>query len=448
MRGHLVELAELGVYPAGAKRPPVFARYAEALVDAGRPAEALALADAAVRLAPHRPEGFAARARALRALGDAGRALAALDALVARAPASALAHDARGVLLSEAGRLGEARAAFATALRLDPRLARAHFGLAMIGEVAPAQRAAMEALATDPAALNEPARAFLLYALAKAYDDAGDAARAFAAAEAGASLRRRRWSGDEASELERLQRAAPGAPGEDRRGDPTEAPVFVFGMPRSGTTLVEQMLAAHPDVYALGETEAFDAAARGGGNPEDLAAAYLAHWPAGARAAKRVIDKSLGNILHIAAIRRAFPSAKFVHVRRDPLDTCLSLHFTLFAAEMPFPPDLAGLGLYYRRYAAIMEAWRAALPPEALYEVVYERLVAEPEAGARALLAFCGLTWAPRCLDFWAQRKPVRTASLAQVRQPIHTRAVGRAGRYEAFLAPLRAALEGSDGPC
>lgn len=163
--------------------------------------------------------------------------------------------------------------------------------------------------------------------------------------------------------------------------------------------------------------------------------------PIGRPCPKRIIDKSLGNVLHIGAIRRAFPRAKLVGVRRDPLDVGLSCHFTLFAQQTPFPPDLAGLGRYGRAHAALMTAWGAALPRESWREVVYERLVADPGGEARALLAFCGLDWDPRCLAFAANPRVVRTASLAQARAPIYARSVGRWRRYAAHLGPLRAAL-------
>jgi tetratricopeptide (TPR) repeat protein len=168
------------------------AERAEALIDAGHLKDALVFAEAAVRLDPTRPEGFAARARALRASGQGAAALVDLDAVITRKP-SAPAHDARGVLLSEAGRLNEARAAFAMALSFEPRFARAHFGLAMLGDITADQLASMEALASEPERLDERDRLFLLYGLAKAYDEAGDFARAFAAAEAGARLRQARW---------------------------------------------------------------------------------------------------------------------------------------------------------------------------------------------------------------------------------------------------------------
>ena len=214
-------------------------------------------------------------------------------------------------------------------------------------------------------------------------------------------------------------------------------------MPRSGTTLVEQILASHPQVAALGETELFAQVAAREADPARCAAAYLAHWPAEARAARRVVDKSLGNFLHIGAIRRAFPRAKLVHVRRDALDCGLSIHFSLFGAQMPFAPGLKGLGRYYRGYERLMAAWGAALPSDVLREVRYERLVADFEGETRALLGFCGLDFHPRCLAFHETQRRVATASLAQVRLPLYFSAVGRARNYDAYLAPLRAALAG-----
>jgi tetratricopeptide (TPR) repeat protein len=433
--------------PAESRKPrdeESLAARAETLIDSGRPRPALAFADRAVSLAPQGWRGLAARARARRALGDARGALADLDAALARRPAWAAAQEARGVLLAEMGRLAEARAAYLAALGCDPAWTRAHFGLAWLGKVDAAHLAAMEALAAVAAPLDAGRRLFLLYALAKGYDDAGDCVRALASSEVGARLRAS--PSPEAAErnLRRLARAGPEAAGETGRGDPTEAPIFVFGMPRSGTTLVEQILASHPHVCALGETEVFGRLADRIREPSELAAAYLAAWPPEARGARRVVDKSLGNFLRLTAIRRAFPNARLVHVRRDPLDCCLSIHFSLFAGETPFPGDLAGIGRYWRGYAALMADWRAALPGEVLHEVVYERLVAEPEREPRALLAFCELPFDARCLAFHETRRPITTASLAQVRRPIYAHSVGRARRYAPFLGRLAEALQGS----
>ena len=420
------------------------AKRAEALVDESRAAEALALAEAAIALAPQRFEGHAARARAFRALDRSDEALTALQAAIACEPDAATAHDACGVLLAELGRLAEARASFLTALRKNPRLARSHFGLVALGSVARAQVEAMERLIAEPEALGQADRLFLHYALAKAYDERGDFARAFAAVEAGAALRRGKAVCDEGEERLRVKRAAPEpASGFQGEGDATEAPVFVFGMPRSGTSLVEQILGSHPDVVALGETELFARQAESA-DGAGLAASYLARLPPRALTARRFVDKSLGNFLAIASIRRALPRAKLVHVRRNPLDSCLSCYFSLFSGQMPFAPDLGAIGRYYRGYADLMAAWRAELRPGAWYEIEYERLVCEPERETRALLAYCGLDWNSRCLAFHETVRPVRTASLVEVRRPLYASAVGRARNYAAFLEPLREGLETS----
>ena len=288
----------------------------------------------------------------------------------------------------------------------------------------------------------KPRRLFLLYALAKAYDEAGDVQRAFACAAAGSQLRRARWSGDEPAERARLAAAAPGeplAPGPCRE----ERLVFVFGLPRSGTTLVEQILAGHGDVFALGETEIFAQQAERGLDPAALATAYLAALPEAASGAARVVDKSLGSVLHIGAIRAAFPGARFVHVRRDPLDVGLSCHFTLFQHDLPFPPDLAGLWpLRARPCQADGRLERGAAAGGLGAESTTKNLVAEPERTARGLLDFVGLDWRPQCLDAGGAPREIRTASLAQAREAPHGRSVGRWRRYEAFLGPLRRELE------
>jgi hypothetical protein len=265
-------------------------------------------------------------------------------------------------------------------------------------------------------------RLFLLYAPAKAYDEAGDVKRAFLAAEAGAQLRRARWIGDADAELGRLAEAAPGRAAAGGKGDLDKRVVFVFGLPRSGTTLVGQILASHGDVVTLGETERFAQEAKRHANPANLARAYLDALPAAARGAACVVDKSLGSALHIGAIRAAFPNARLVHVRRDP-------------------PDLAAFGRYARAHGALMQAWGRALPGTVWRGQTYEALVTAPERETRDLLAFLGLEMHPECLSFAGARREVRTASLAQVREAPHRRSVGRWRRYTPYLAPLRGAL-------
>ena len=218
-------------------------------------------------------------------------------------------------------------------------------------------------------------------------------------------------------------------------------------MPRSGTALVEHILASHADVFAFGETERFAREAGAEPDPAQVAAGYLGAWPPAARAARRVVDKSLGNFLHIGAIRSAFPRAKLVHIRREAMDCCLSIHFSLFSGKMPFPADLGGIGRYISGYEALMDTWRAILAPGTMHEIHYERLVADFEGEMRKLLDFCGLTWDPRCLAFHETTRTVTTASLAQVRTPLYSSAVGRARNYAPWLGALRAALDGEENP-
>jgi hypothetical protein len=236
--------------------------------------------------------------------------------------------------------------------------------------------------------------------------------------------------------------------------------VFVVGMPRSGTTLVEQILASHPAVFGAGELELMPRAVAGlrAAHPEaafpDLAAmlddadlrALGARYLAGLDRiappeAARVTDKLPLNFVHVGLIHLALPGARLVHVRRDPLDTCVSCYSKLFAGNQPFAYDLGELGRYYRAYTSVMAHWRRVLPPGVLLELDYEAVVADLERAARRLVAHCGLGWDDACLAFHRTERPIRTASALQVRRPLYTEAIGRAAAYAPWLAPLIAAL-------
>ncbi len=238
-----------------------------------------------------------------------------------------------------------------------------------------------------------------------------------------------------------------------------EGLVFVVGMPRSGTSLVEQILASHPSVHACGElpfiaqlaAQVGDLAGDGGGYPrgvsrlsaqdlDRLAHSYLAkvgEIPAGAT---RVTDKMPDNFLHLGLIGLLFPQAKVLHCVRDPLDTCLSCHVQNFDVGHAYAYDLADLGFYYREYARLMEHWRAVRPLPML-DVRYEDLVAALEDVSRRILDFCGLPWDERCLDFHRTGRLVNTASYDQVRRPVYSSSVGRWRHYEKHLGPLIEAL-------
>jgi hypothetical protein len=235
-------------------------------------------------------------------------------------------------------------------------------------------------------------------------------------------------------------------------------------MPRSGTTLVEQILSSHPEVFGAGEITDFDKAVAGLGgvaagalhSPEAVSlmsadqfrrigASYVERLAAIAPArAARITNKTPGNFSLAGLIHLALPNVRFIHMRRDAVDTCLSCFSSLFVGNLPYAYELGELGRYYRAYEALMAHWREALPRGVMLEVRYEELVADLEGQARSIVGHCGLEWDARCLDFHQNRRQVRTASATQVRERIYKSSVGRWRRYEPFLGPLLAELRPS----
>lgn len=249
-----------------------------------------------------------------------------------------------------------------------------------------------------------------------------------------------------------------------RPTDPGDQPVFIVGMPRSGSTLIERMLHAHPDAAGMGESGAMRAIihdlsagavagtayprcveALGGDDVDALGARYMELLDPPPRV-RRAVDKHLGNYWHLGLINILFPSARIIHSRRDPLDTCLSCFVErLTPTEAPFAGDQRSLGLYYREYLRLMEHWRGVLDMPVL-DVDYEGIVRDPETMTRRIIEFCGLDWDEACLRHHEVRRVETTISFDQVRRPIYRTAVGRAARFGALLDPLRRALEGDGG--
>ena len=365
------------------------------------PAEALALADAAIRRAPC-AAGFAARARALRLLGDRPGALAALDALFARRRRIPRRRMTRArCCWPRPAEIEEARVGFATRAakrsRLRPRPFRAR-----------------HARSRRPRPTRRYGGAGGLRRAARRFAAAVPALRARQGLRRCRRLRPRLRGGRGGRAPARFARcakpaicagspqAAPGAAAAAGGGDGGPKRRFSCSACRDpARRWSSRSWRATPTGPRARRDRAFagprSAQARRGGWPPPISRIGRTR-----RAnARRVVDKSLGNFLHIGALRRALPNAKLVHVRRDPQDVCLSIFFSLFSRDMPLPADLAGLGRYHRGYAALMAQWRAALGP-ALHEVSYERLVADCEGETRALLAFCGLPLDARCLAFHA----------------------------------------------
>ena len=449
-----------------------------------------------------RPDYFNARynlGKALQAAGKAEAAVDALRALVEMAPGDAGAWDALGSALLDAGRAEEALDVHRHALSLDAELADAHNGLGLayvdLGRFDEAVECFRHALELDPtftkAALNLtrakrfaevgdadlrclrtmveradlPAEenADLRFALGKALDDLGEhgaAFRQFAAANAARGALEHFDAEAHARWCERIREVFDAALFERCAGwglkDTT--PILIVGMPRSGTTLVEQILASHPAVYGGDELGALQALAndlpsRLGGKPYPDCVAkisrslvrrvgerYVAALRARGGDATRITDKMPANFLHLGLLALALPRARIVHCVRHPLDVAVSIWFHQFTQGHAYSWRLADIGAYYRAYRGLMAHWHAVLPIP-VHDLHYEQLVADPEPNVRAMLEACGLAWDPACLDFHRTRRAVHTASAWQVRQPINARAVGRWRAYENELAELRGQL-------
>jgi len=241
-------------------------------------------------------------------------------------------------------------------------------------------------------------------------------------------------------------------------GSNSEMPIFIFGMPRSGTTLLEQIIASHPNVYGGGELQFFNQIDQklapslkankpypeclsfiDDGTTHDIAELYLKETRTLVNYT-RITDKNPYNFLHLGLISLLFPKASFIHCQRHPLDTCISIYFQNFSTHNYFAYDLNELGEYYLEYLKLMNHWRQVLPIN-IFELKYEDIVQQPEKVSRKLIEFCGLEWDSSCLDFYKKDHLVFTASAWQVRQPIYTTSCGRWQKYEQFLDPLKELL-------
>ncbi len=420
--------------------------------------------------------------------GRLDRAQTRLEAVVARAPDLAAAQHNLGAVRQALGRWGGAAEAYGRAVALQPAAGESRVGLAMalaaLGQLPqalaenrvltaqPAYRWAaltrvalldsaaitdedlttMQAAAADPT-VAEAERIGLFFALGEVLERRGRDTEAFDAYAAGNGLNRARI--DPAAAAEANARAAdyvlktitPAfAAANQGRGDRATAPIFIVGMPRSGSTLIEQMLGAHPQVQALGETGVLprllqDGYPKSGAALADLAARYREGLRARGWDGRLIpVDKTLENYLHAGLIGVLFPRAVILHAVRDPIDTSFACWRQLFAGGNETLYDFADIGAEYRRYRRLMAGWEA-LAPGRIAELRYEALVAEPEAQARRLLEIAGLPWNPDILRFHEQAGVVQTASVAQVRQPLYTTSVQRWRRHAEQLQPLIDAL-------
>ena len=378
-----------------------------------------------------------------------------LEKAIAAEPDTAMLHGMLAGQLLAFGRLDEAVQAMDRMIALDPQNGAAHAFLSDMKTYVPGDPhlAALERIANAARPAEE--HCVLRYALAKAYTDIGRHEEAFRLYLEANRLRRRMLDYDVAhalGELRRVQsvftpelmRARQGA------GDPSGRPIFIVGVMRSGSTLVEQILTSHPRVHGIGEMPNLRAAMAqtvqtypeqvamlGPADLRRMGEHYLKLGSAGARAAARITDKTLSNDVLVGLIHLILPGARIIHVVRDAVDTCLSAFATNFGAAYPYTTDLSDLGRYYRAQREMMAHWRRLLPPGAFLEVRYEDVVSDIAGQARRLLQFCDLEWDPAVLAFHQSSRAVWTASAAQIRRPLYASSVGRWRPPPDLLRPL-----------
>jgi tetratricopeptide (TPR) repeat protein len=440
--------------------------YAIVLHRQNKAVEALEQLDLLLAAEPDNPSYIFLQAAALARIGEYERAIALYEEVLAHYPASARGWLSLGHAAKTAGRQFQAIAAYNRSIELAPHFGEAYWSLANMKTYRFDERAS-GAMQTQLARsdISQEDRFHLHFALGKLFEDEGRYAASFEHYAEGARLRRRELDYD-AAETSAMVRehqtlfSAEFLAARRGQGAPAPDPIFIVGLPRAGSTLLEQILSSHsavegtmelPDIIMLAK-EIGGGRSRGGAYPAALAAmsadqlcalgeTYLARTRVQRKTAKPFfIDKMPNNFQHIGLIRLTLPNAKIIDARRHPMACCFSAFKQHFARGQRFSYDLGEIARYYADYVALMGHFDA-IDPGRVHRVLYEDMVRDPETQIRKLLAYCNLPFEPACLEFHANTRAVRTASSEQVRQPIYGEAVDHWRHYEPWLGPLKEAL-------
>jgi tetratricopeptide (TPR) repeat protein len=434
-----------------------------------KPAEALAQFEKACEITPQNAVCHNNRAGALSELSRYDEAVAACETALQLNPCLAEPYVNLGAVKQTLGDLDQAYNAYERALEINPDLVQAIFSLSNIasGPVSDATVSSIEKL-LESEKLPKSAKSQLHFALARIYERNRNFAAAFEAAAKANTMESRR-AHYEPVVYKRFVTALKDTFAteffEKRRafGSPADRPIFIVGMPRSGTTLIEQVLATHPQVFGGGElftlpelvgdlrrwgraSKPFPPGIAELEEPDVLriAGAYRRHTRAIAGPTYRVTDKMPSNTFYLGLVALLFPSAKIIHCRRNPLDVFISSYFMMFRNPLPYSGSQRDFAHFYKSQEDVMAHWRRVLPIR-IHEVDYENFVGDQEAETKTLLEYCELEWDPRCLDFHLTKRPVRTGSDVQVRRPLHAKSVGRSEPYAEHLKELERLLSESN---
>ncbi len=418
--------------------------------------EAEASYSRALQLRPDYVHAHTSLARVLRQQGRAAAAEESCRRALDLQPDSADSVAFLAELHADRGEFPEAEGLFKHALEITPELPAAWAGLAHCRRMTAADAAWLpgaQRLLTQKLPLHQ--EIYLRFAVGKYFDDIQDYPGAFENYRLANELTRQYSVTFDRLGFTRQVDHIVGSCSREwlrrLRCDKvsSERPIFIVGMPRSGTSLAEQILASHPDVFGAGELPFWHEAATvfDSAPAEEATQASIVAWLAQTYVEKlaerspgalRVIDKMPTNFKLLGLIHAALPNARIIHMRRHPIDTCLSIYFQNFSIAHAYASDLEDLTHYYSEYLRLMAHWRAALPESSILDVSYEKLVSDPEDSIRVMLEFVGLPWDGRCLEFHTTRRTVITPSKWQVRQRINHTSVDRWRNYERFVGPLR----------
>jgi tetratricopeptide (TPR) repeat protein len=421
----------------------------------GRVAEAETWLRRAIKINPKHVEARSNLGLAFVFLGRLSDAKAQFRKALKFAPRSAHTLFATGFLATIEGRFDEAEAMFKRAVEIDPKMPGAWAAMAGLRKMTSSDAAWLQSAEEIAASgISVVEEADMRFAIAKYCDDVGDFKGAFQSYERANELHKMAatsYDPDARAHLvddlmrvytrEAISHVGPLA-------SDSLKPIFVVGMPRSGTSLIEQIIASHPDAKGAGELEFWSRVAHDHeivlrrtlldeSTRKKLAEDCLRDLEARSGDALRIVDKTPLNSDYLGMIHSVFPNARIIYMQRDPIDSCLSCYFQKFDVQLNFTMDLSDLAHYFRQHQRLMAHWRAVLPPEFILDVPYAELVTDQEGWTRKVLAFLGLEWDPRCLDFHKTERPIVTASAWQVRQKIYKGSVARWRNYEKFIGPL-----------